>query len=56
MRYEKGRNDSYRCGMVGIAAQKFRADGIAAMELAGIVSEAGPNNGISVSASSGRRR
>lgn len=56
MRYEKGRNDSYRCGMVGIAAQKFRADGIAATELAGIVSEAAPNNGAPISASSRRRR
>jgi AcrR family transcriptional regulator len=45
MRYEKGRKDSSKRRIVEIAAQKFRADGIAATGLAGIMSDAGLTNG-----------
>lgn len=45
MRYEKGRKDSSKRRILEIAAQKFRADGIAATGLAGIMSEAGLTNG-----------
>jgi len=45
MRYEKGRKDSSRLRILEIAAQKFRADGIAATGLAGIMSDAGLTNG-----------
>lgn len=45
MRYEKGRKDSSKRRIVEIAAAKFRADGIAATGLAGIMSEAGLTNG-----------
>jgi TetR/AcrR family transcriptional repressor of nem operon len=45
LRYEKGRKDSSRQRIVEIAAAKFRADGIAATGLAGIMSEAGLTNG-----------
>lgn len=45
MRYEKGRKDSSRRRILEIAAQKFRADGIAATGLAGIMSDAGLTNG-----------
>lgn len=45
MRYEKGRKDSSRRRILDIAAQKFRADGIAATGLAGIMSDAGLTNG-----------
>ena len=45
MRYEKGRKDSSKRRIVEIAAAKFRADGIAATGLAGIMSDAGLTNG-----------
>src|SRR5437773_8274196 len=45
MRYEKGRKDSSKRRILEIAAQKFRADGIAATGLAGIMSDAGLTNG-----------
>jgi TetR/AcrR family transcriptional regulator, transcriptional repressor for nem operon len=45
MRYEKGRKDSTRRKIVDVAAQRFRADGIAATGLAGVMSEAGLTNG-----------
>jgi AcrR family transcriptional regulator len=45
MRYEKGRKDSSKRRIVEIAAQRFRADGIAATGLAGIMSGAGLTNG-----------
>jgi AcrR family transcriptional regulator len=45
MRYEKGRKDSSKRRIVEIAAQRFRADGIAATGLAGIMSDAGLTNG-----------
>lgn len=45
MRYEKGRKESSKRRILEIAAQKFRADGIAATGLAGIMSDAGLTNG-----------
>lgn len=45
MRYEKGRKDSSKRRILEIAAQKFRANGIAATGLAGIMSDAGLTNG-----------
>lgn len=45
MRYEKGRKDASRERIMKVAAERFRCDGIAASELAGIMSEAGLTNG-----------
>lgn len=45
MRYEKGRRDATRQRIVEVAAERFRADGIAATGLAGIMSDAGLTNG-----------
>lgn len=45
MRYEKGRKDSSKRRIVEIATQRFRANGIAATGLAGIMSDAGLTNG-----------
>ena len=45
MRYEKGRKDASRRRIVETAAERFRADGIAASGLAGIMSDAGLTNG-----------
>lgn len=45
MRYAKGQKDSSRRRIVEIAGQSFRADGIAATGLAGIMSGAGLTNG-----------
>ena len=45
MRYEKGRKDASRQRIMGVAADRFRDDGIAASGLAGIMSEAGLTNG-----------
>jgi AcrR family transcriptional regulator len=45
MRYEKGRKDASRSRIVEVAAEQFRANGIAASGLAGIMSGAGLTNG-----------
>ena len=45
MRYEKGRKGVSRRRIVEIAAQRFRAEGIAASGLASIMSDAGLTNG-----------
>jgi TetR/AcrR family transcriptional repressor of nem operon len=45
MRYEKGRKDTTRSRIVEVATEQFRADGIAATGLAGIMNEAGLTNG-----------
>jgi len=45
MRYEKGRKDESRRRIVEVAAERFRADGIAATGLARVMSDAGLTNG-----------
>ncbi len=45
MRYEKGRKDVSRRRITTVAAERFRADGIAASGLTGIMSDAGLTNG-----------
>lgn len=45
MRYEKGRKEASKRRIVGVAAERFRSDGIAASGLAGIMSSAGLTNG-----------
>ena len=45
MRYEKGRKDASRQRIMDVATERFRADGIAASGLAGIMGEAGMTNG-----------
>ena len=45
MRYEKGRKDVSRGRILEIASERFRADGIAASGIAGIMSDAGLTNG-----------
>jgi AcrR family transcriptional regulator len=45
MRYEKGRKDASRRKILEVAAQRFRAEGIAATGLATIMSDAGMTNG-----------
>jgi AcrR family transcriptional regulator len=45
MRYEKGRKDASRRRIMEVAAERFRAEGIAASGLAGIMSDAGLTNG-----------
>src|SRR6476646_4962537 len=45
MRYEKGRKEASRQKIMEIAAERFRADGIAATGLAAIMSDAGLTNG-----------
>jgi len=45
MRYEKGRKDASRQKIMEVAAERFRADGIAATGLATIMSDAGLTNG-----------
>lgn len=45
MRYEKGRKDASKRRIVEVAADRFRADGIAATGLASIMSDAGLTNG-----------
>jgi TetR/AcrR family transcriptional regulator, transcriptional repressor for nem operon len=45
MRYEKGRKDASRSRIMEVAADRFRADGIAASGLATIMSDAGLTNG-----------
>jgi AcrR family transcriptional regulator len=45
MRYEKGRKDASRQKIMEVAAERFRADGIAATGLATIMNDAGMTNG-----------
>ena len=45
MRYEKGRKESTRQRILSVASQQFRADGIAAVGLTGIMAQAGLTNG-----------
>jgi AcrR family transcriptional regulator len=45
MRYEKGRKDASRRKILEVAAERFRAEGIAATGLATIMSDAGMTNG-----------
>jgi TetR/AcrR family transcriptional regulator, transcriptional repressor for nem operon len=45
MRYDKGHKDASRQRIVAVATERFKADGIAASGLAGIMSEAGLTNG-----------
>lgn len=45
MRYEKGHKDASRQRIVAVATERFKADGIAASGLAGIMNEAGLTNG-----------
>ena len=45
MRYEKGRKDVSRGRILEIASERFRADGIAATGIAGIMGDAGLTNG-----------
>jgi len=45
MRYEKGHKDETRRHILDVAAAQFRESGIAAVGLAGIMSEAGLTNG-----------
>ena len=45
MRYEKGRKEASRQKIIEVAAERFRADGIAATGLATIMSDAGMTNG-----------
>jgi TetR/AcrR family transcriptional regulator, transcriptional repressor for nem operon len=45
MRYEKGHKDQTRQRIVDVASGQFRAHGVAAAGLAGIMSEAGLTNG-----------
>lgn len=45
MRYEKGRKDVSRLRITTVAAERFRADGIAASGIASIMSDAGLTNG-----------
>jgi TetR/AcrR family transcriptional regulator, transcriptional repressor for nem operon len=45
MRYEKGHKDATRQRIVDVAARQFRQDGVAAVGLAGIMTDAGLTNG-----------
>src|SRR5436305_7450518 len=45
MRYDKGHKGASRQRIMAVAAERFRADGIAASGLAGIMSDAGLTNG-----------
>src|SRR5665213_1409728 len=45
MRYEKGHKDVTRRHIIDVAAQRFRENGVAAVGLAGIMSDAGLTNG-----------
>jgi AcrR family transcriptional regulator len=45
MRYEKGRKEASRRKIMEVAAERFRADGIAATGLATIMTDAGMTNG-----------
>jgi AcrR family transcriptional regulator len=45
MRYEKGRKDTTRQHIIDVASRQFRGHGVAAVGLAGIMSDAGLTNG-----------
>ena len=45
MRYDKGHKDASRHRIITVATERFKADGIAASGLAGIMGEAGLTNG-----------
>jgi AcrR family transcriptional regulator len=45
MRYEKGHKDATRQHIVDVASRQFRGNGVAAVGLAGIMSDAGLTNG-----------
>jgi TetR/AcrR family transcriptional repressor of nem operon len=45
MRYEKGRKDATRQHIIDVASRQFRGQGVAAVGLAGIMSDAGLTNG-----------
>ena len=45
MRYEKGHKDTTRQRIIDVAAKEFRENGVAAVGLAGIMSDAGLTNG-----------
>ncbi len=45
MRYEKGHKDATRQRIIDVASRQFREQGLAAVGLAGIMSEAGLTNG-----------
>ena len=45
MRYEKGHKDVTRRHIIDVASAQFRANGVAAVGLAGIMSDAGLTNG-----------
>src|SRR6201992_4283178 len=45
MRYEKGHKDATRERIIDVAARQFRESGVAAVGLAGIMSDAGLTNG-----------
>jgi TetR/AcrR family transcriptional regulator, transcriptional repressor for nem operon len=45
MRYEKGHKDATRRHIIDVAGARFRENGVAAMGLAGIMSDAGLTNG-----------
>ena len=45
MRYEKGHKDTTRQRIIDVAARQFRENGVAAVGLAGIMSDAGLTNG-----------
>jgi TetR/AcrR family transcriptional repressor of nem operon len=45
MRYEKGHKDATRERIIDVASQQFRENGVAAVGLAGIMSDAGLTNG-----------
>ena len=45
MRYEKGHKDATRAHIIDVASRQFRGHGVAAVGLAGIMSDAGLTNG-----------
>src|SRR5260370_42640190 len=45
MRYEKGHKDATRQRIIDVASRQFREQGVAAVGLAGIMSDAGLTNG-----------
>jgi TetR/AcrR family transcriptional regulator, transcriptional repressor for nem operon len=45
MRYEKGHKDQTRQRIIDVASEQFRAQGVAAAGVAGVMSEAGLTNG-----------
>ena len=45
MRYEKGHKEATRAHIIDVASRQFRGQGVAAVGLAGIMSDAGLTNG-----------